>query len=77
METEKEFKDKLKADIEKEVETMGPVDELCARVCTNLAQTIAMLLTSNDIPRLNELERIISELFVEAAKAKEVKRNLQ
>jgi hypothetical protein len=77
MQTNDEVKDKLRAEIDKKVETMNPVDQVCARTCVNVAQLIAALLTSNDIPRLQELERIIGELFLEASKAKEVRKNLQ
>jgi phage host-nuclease inhibitor protein Gam len=77
MQTNDEFKDKVKTEINRDIESMGPVDELCARVCTNLAQTIAMLLTNRDMPRLQELERIINELFNEARRAAEAKQNLQ
>jgi hypothetical protein len=77
MQTNDELKDKVKTEINRDIESMGPVDELCARVCTNLAQTIAVLLTNRDMPRLQELERIIGELFAEAAKAKQVSQNLQ
>jgi len=77
METEKELKTEIKAEIEAQIESMGAVDTLCARVCTNLAQTIAMLLTNRDMPRLAELERIIGELFAEAEKAKQTRQTLQ
>jgi len=65
-----ETKETIKAKIETEIEKMDPIDEVCARVCVNLAQTIAMLLTNGDTPRLEELKRICIELFDEAEKAK-------
>jgi hypothetical protein len=77
MQTEKEFKTEIKAEIEAQIESMGPVDTLCARVCTNLAQTIGVLLNSMDIARLDELEKVCAELFAEAHRAREAKKNLQ
>jgi len=64
-------KESIKAEIETEIEKMGAVDELCARVVVNLAQTISLLLTNRDDARLGELKRISLELFDEAERARD------
>jgi hypothetical protein len=71
-----DIKEEISQEIEEKILGMDRVDELCARVLVNLGQTIAMLLTNRDHARLDELERIMIELFEEARKAKDAARTV-
>jgi hypothetical protein len=71
-----EDKESIEVDIEKEIKGMNPIDELCSRILVHFGQTIAMLLTNRDTARLNELKRIVDELFLEAEKAQQAARTV-